>query len=294
MAVVQTLTGTHEISAPISGSLGLMKTGAGTLILSGTNTVFGPVNVSEGELQVARLNEAANPSITVAADASLVADRVRGSALTVGGTVQMRSAGGTSVVGNLTIAGSTDSWTGKLDIGNGSLIIANGTGKIDEVTNQIKSAMNIEFGWFDGNGITSSAAATDPIQATQIGVFDNSLMQLPEFGGETMTGNEVLVKYTYMGDADLNGQVNIDDLSLWLAGLNGELPPTWLVGDFDYNGEVNIDDLGLWLAGLDAYTTSGVTMGDVVGIDTSSVPEPATLALLGLGGLALLRRRRTA
>ncbi len=53
-------------------------------------------------------------------------------------------------------------------------------------------------------------------------------------------------------------------------------------GDADYDGDTDGVDFGIWQAN---YPTNlgGAAMG---------IPEPATLGLLVLGGLALLRRRR--
>ena len=59
--------------------------------------------------------------------------------------------------------------------------------------------------------------------------------------------SDVLVKYTYSGDANLDGQVDIGDLGL-LAGAWQQSGTDWFHGDFTYDGAVNIGDLGL-LAG---------------------------------------------
>ena len=54
----------------------------------------------------------------------------------------------------------------------------------------------------------------------------------------TVAASDVLIKFTYKGDANLDGQVNGDDYfeldSVQIMG--------WLKGDFDYDGDVDSDD----------------------------------------------------
>jgi hypothetical protein len=81
------------------------------------------------------------------------------------------------------------------------------------------------------------------------------------------------------GDANNDGVVNVGDLGI-LAGNYGTLTgATWEMGDFNGDGAVNVGDLGI-LAGN--YGSSAA----------ASVPEPLSLSLLTVGGLALLRRKR--
>lgn len=66
----------------------------------------------------------------------------------------------------------------------------------------------------------------------------------------------ILIKYTYGGDADLNGQVDVADIGILATNWQGS-PKHWHEGDFDYNnpnGTVDVADLGIlasnWQAGV--------------------------------------------
>jgi hypothetical protein len=98
--------------------------------------------------------------------------------------------------------------------------------------------------WLGATGITSSSAAADA--RTALAVVDNATLGRTSFSGVTgLTGREVLIKYTYSGDANLDGQVDIGDLGL-LAGAWQQLSgKSWFDGDFTYDGAVDIGDLGL-------------------------------------------------
>ena len=83
-----------------------------------------------------------------------------------------------------------------------------------------------------------------------------------------------------MGDADLSGCVDDDDLSLLLA--NWGTGDEWGEGDLNESGTADDDDLSLLLANWGAGCSPA---------PGEAIPEPATLALLVFGGLALIRRR---
>ena len=61
------------------------------------------------------------------------------------------------------------------------------------------------------------------------------------FGGQAVHATTVLVKFTYAGDANLDGKLNIDDYTRIDSGV-GAHTTGWSNGDFNYDGKINIDD----------------------------------------------------
>jgi uncharacterized repeat protein (TIGR03803 family) len=91
-----------------------------------------------------------------------------------------------------------------------------------------------------------------------------------------------LVAAATAGDADLDADVDFDDFATLAFHFGGA--GIWTDGDFDGDGDVDFDDFTA-LAFNFGTTGAAAPSG-------SAVPEPATLLLASLGGLALLRRRR--
>ena len=147
----------------------------------------------------------------------------------------------------------------------------------------------------------SSAAAADANSSTAVGIISNddgsggALYNNWPAGADsgsavTVTNTDVLIKYTYFGDADLNGIVdNSSDYLLWLNGFNsGGSLAGWFNGDFDYNGTVdNSSDYLLW---LNVLSNQGSPLSGAV----LPVPEPGALLLAAWGlmgiGWHLIRR----
>lgn len=99
------------------------------------------------------------------------------------------------------------------------------------------------------------------------------------------------------GDVNLDGVVDISDLTI--LGLNWNLTgKSWSTADFNNDGVVDISDLTLlglnWNRGYtsDLPSVGGLSFAEAAASFGLPVPEPMTLVLLQLGGLALLRRKR--
>ncbi len=216
-----------------------------------------------------------------------------------GGTVKVLPDGtnlGTSKVGALSIAGGIDAWMSTLDLGNNDMVLDySGPSPLATVGNLIKNGY--AGGAWNGRGIASSIAAgvIPPAPKTALGFAENSVLGYVSFSGVGVDATSVLIKYTYSGDANLDGQVDISDLgrlaTAWQTG------GVWISGDFNYDEFVDISDLGLlatnWQQGVG--NPLGPSFDQALaslGLPGATVPEPAGLALAAMGAMLLARCRR--
>jgi hypothetical protein len=94
--------------------------------------------------------------------------------------------------------------------------------------------------------------------------------------------SSVLIRYTRTGDANLDGVVNDDDVTILGASYAPGVPnPNWALGDFDYNGFVDDDDVTLLGAFYDPAAPPIAALG------VAAVPEPASLLLIALACMFL-------
>jgi hypothetical protein len=216
-----------------AGANSLTLTGGGGARIDGT-AVGGTLNTSVG------------------AGAQLSTSRLAQNNLTLQGNsrVTLLPAGGTSVVTSLNLApGAT------LDIGDNALVIDyTATSPVATVRERIVSgrgAVGLGATW-TGTGITSSAAAqasaTEP-ESRSVAYAENALLPLgpyTTFRGQPVDDTAVLVTYTRTSDANLDGVVNDDDVTVLGASYApGAANGVWALGDFEYNGFIDDDDVTL-------------------------------------------------
>jgi hypothetical protein len=100
------------------------------------------------------------------------------------------------------------------------------------------------------------------------------------FNGESIDGTTIVGKYTYYGDANLDGQVTTDDYVAVDLGLG--TGNSWVEGDFDLNGAVTTDDYVVVDLNLGKGTTSPLATQEesaetnvgVIEVQTVKKPKP--------------------
>jgi hypothetical protein len=262
--------GTHTISAPLVLSDNLTITSAASTGVA----ITGPV-------------AATGQSIFKTGAGSVQLENIRAAKLSVtAGLVRVRAKSapndpaGTSVVSALLINPFNPG--AQVDLTNNSAVI-DYTGPVGSQVGDLRR--NLQLG-----RLTSTSATI----ATGLGYADNALLARRTFAGVAVDSDALLIKFTYSGDSDLDGDVDVADLGNLAS--SWQTAAVWTGGDFDYNGTVDVNDLGLlasnWQAGVG--NPLGPDLASAIaslGLPSASVPEPE-IGLLGLGLIGLLPRRR--
>jgi hypothetical protein len=237
----------------INSGLALTKTGAGTLLV-GANGIF-PAN--------------SNVSIS-------------------NGVLMLGTGTGLAQMASLSITGS-----GVMDVNNNHVIINYGSGPDPIASIAAMIASGYAGGAWNGLGISSSAAAANAA-SYGIGYADSADPGNPA----GLASGQIEIKYTLLGDANLDEKVNGADFAILATNFNRAAvgASAWDQGDFNYDGKIN----GADFAALASNFNKGASQADASalssfatanGIGLTSVPEPATAAMMVMAGLGILRWR---
>jgi subtilase family serine protease len=167
--------------------------------------------------------------------------------------------------------------TSKLDLEDNDMIVHGGNdGSSDfavvhalAMTGRNGTVGGFLDGTWTGDGLTSSVAAAEARaegqEYTALAVVQNGELPLGQYSSWTVgsaseplrsDGNDVIVKYTYIGDWALEGAVNTDANTIFDADYGRSLPFTWANGSYN-EGPLNTDANTVF----DAYYNNGVTRG---------------------------------
>lgn len=222
--------------------------------------------------------------------------------------------GGMLIHGGSTIAAKVDSlkitvnsgaYLAKYDLNTGKLIVqgfnpTDKAAKIAGLNTAINAGKTSGGAQWTGNGITSSAAAAEATHYA-VGLFDNGINASGQpgslksnFGNQTVNTNSILITVAHLGDANLDGTVNIGDFMPIANNFNLNVN-SWNKGDLNGDGFANIGDFIMVANNFDQTSIYGLGAGTGEFADSaaSSVPEPASLAISAFGAsLLLLRHKR--
>jgi hypothetical protein len=210
-------------------------------------------------------------------------------------TILHNSASVTNTIDSLSIDGN-----GTLDLTNNHLFIdyaAYGFGADPVSLIRAYLVSGYASGAWNGPGIDSSTAAVNSHYG--IGYADGA-----DHVVAGLSSGQIEIKYTLLGDADLDGAVTGSDFTILASNL-GNAVSSWDKGDFDYDGVVSgsdftalVENLGKSASGADiTLPTSDYTAIDAFAAANglmADVPEPtaASIIVAVASGLMVRRRRR--
>jgi autotransporter-associated beta strand protein len=293
-AAIYVVAGSHAISAPLV----FADDTAITVALAGSTLTIS--NLQPMSANVAK-----------AGAGTLVLSNIQAGGLAVSaGVVRILAGGGSGTASRLSTLSIASG--ARLDLTNNKLITDTPAGHFTAgaytgIQGEVQRAYN--FGAWDQPGMTTSMPQAGPNAGilsgtTTIGVATAGQVlfiepsQTGTFMGQTVMGASTIAMYTYAGDLNFDGLVDgadygVIDNYVQFPGTDG-----YVNGDFNYDGVIDGADYGVIdnTIQLQGDPFPGVMFGSRAnGASLSivtSVPEPASLGVIGVAAANLLGRRR--
>jgi hypothetical protein len=278
---------TLTLSGGLLNSAGksITKTGSGALVLSGSPehapgaTLFANAGTTTFNYSVGSGSATLSVGIASGANANFTASSFLASVnVASGGIARIAATSGSRALSMKSLSiGST----GKVDLTDDRMIIDHaGASPIAGIVAQLTAGYN-GGAWNSPAGITTSV----PAPGFALGVAEASevFTSFPAtFAGTSVDSTSVLIRYTKVGDANVDGAVDTLDFNLLAANFS-QSGRRWSQGDFNYNGVTDSTDFNL-LANQFGSTAAASELGAIV-------PEPGALGAAVAAAAALLLRR---
>jgi autotransporter-associated beta strand protein/uncharacterized repeat protein (TIGR03803 family) len=261
-------------SGSIAGTGSVTKSGSDNLTLDTVNTYTGGTNVSAGTLVVGVNGALPTGAVNI-----------------TGGTLQLAASTGLAQMTSLSITSN-----GALDVANNHIIVDYGSGPDPIASIAAMLASGYAGGAWNGPGIDSSIAAATP--GYGLGYADSADPGNPA----GLSSGQIEIKYTLLGDVDLNGIVNGVDFGILAANFNKGVS-RWDQGDFNYDNIVNGIDFAELAANFNKGASGAADGGSALSDPAlvafaeanglmADVPEPVGVGVLMVGAVGVLGRRR--
>ncbi len=264
----------------------------GTLTIDALNNGSMKLSQSQDTLSAARVNIGGS---SISAGGTGILTVSNSATFAVSGLLKVWNKGranfdvAVSNIGNLSIVGN-----GIVNV-NGALKINYGTAANDPVAavaSYLTSGYN-NGAWTGTAGIISTSAQNQSGPTLSVGYADGNTDP-----GTAAGANQIVVKYTLGGDANLDGLVNFNDLVAVVQNFN-MAGTDWAHGNFLYGSSTSFNDLVLVVQNfnkvLPAPSGSDVSLGSStidIGPTAVQVPEPGIAGLAVIAAAVGLSRRR--
>jgi hypothetical protein len=245
-------------SFQIGSAATLLKEGNGTLtVAAAAAQSHGTGSSLEADRGIVNLNSDAGSAsarpLSIFADGGTInlnaTQHLDTVATGIGGAINLGAGGNRVLVCNEVFVETEGS---AINLNNNDMILDySGATQLENVRLMLRGGF--ASGAWIGIGITSGTAAAGPLAGrTGLGYAEATdlFTTFPAtFSGQQVDNTSILVKFTFYGDANLDGSTNLNDFNV-LAANFGQGGRRWVRGDNDYNLTINLADFNLLAAGF--------------------------------------------